>query len=596
MSADLGQAPNHNVAFARALLGELGRGGAHEVCLAPGSRSAPLAIAVADEPSLSCSVHIDERVAAFYALGLAKASRRPVVLICTSGTAAAHFYPAIIEAHYARVPLVVLTADRPPELREWGAGQTIQQAGLFGSHVRWFAEAPVPTTDLVRYARALGSRAAAVSQGSPPGPVHLNLPFREPLDPRAIREDREALADDELARLGRPTRPYTDVRRSRKIPSTALIGELATRIREVERGVISCGPMDAGPSFAEAVSALANAAGWPLIADGASGLRSGPATASLLGTADLLLRDPAFCQRFAPEFVLRLGDAPTSKALRLWLEAQPPREFLRVDPYASWHDPSHLSSEVVDADPEVLCRALASALGAPPAASNWLHQLRASDERAERALADALAAEDALFEPRAVRELAELLPADTLLYVASSMPIRDLDAFLPCSDQPLRVLCNRGANGIDGLVSSALGAAHASARPVMLLIGDVALAHDVSGLIASRRLPDSLTIVAFDNGGGGIFSYLPIASHGERVRFDEQFLTPPELDLPALCGAAGARYVEIQSYPALRAEVKESLSSSGVSLLHISVDRQANLEHVRMLAALAARAAGASAA
>jgi 2-succinyl-5-enolpyruvyl-6-hydroxy-3-cyclohexene-1-carboxylate synthase len=593
VAQDLEQAPNHNIAFARALLSELARGGAREVCLAPGSRSAPLAIAVADEPALSCTVHIDERVAAFYALGLAKASRQPVILICTSGSAVAHFLPAVIEAHYARVPLIILSADRPHELRDWGAGQTIDQVGLFGSHARWYAEAPIPAAGLVRYARALGSRAAALSQGSPPGPVHLNLPFREPLDPRELPEDRIEVAADPLARKGRGARGFTEVRRSTRTPSEALIRDLTRRVRASERGVISCGPMDAGPEFAAAVSALASAAGWPLIADGASGLRSGPASvdAPLLGNADLLLRDPEFAARFAPDFVLRLGDAPTSKSFRLWLEAHPPRELVRVDPDGIWHDPSHLTSEVIDADPEVLCRALSSSLGAPGEASQWLQSLRDLDARAGNALDAMIANDERLLEPRVIRELVSKLPPTALLYVASSMPIRDLDAFLPRSERPLRVLCNRGANGIDGLVASALGAARAGRGPVVLLLGDVALAHDVAGFIASRRLDVALSIVLLDNGGGGIFAFLPVASHGERVRFTEHFLTPPELDLPALCNAAGARHVEIDSWSQLRSELKEALRGSGVSLLRIPIDREANVEHFR---ALVAHAAGAT--
>jgi 2-succinyl-5-enolpyruvyl-6-hydroxy-3-cyclohexene-1-carboxylate synthase len=593
MAQDLAQAPNHNIAFARALLSELARAGARQVCLSPGSRSAPLAIALTDEPALSCTVHIDERVAGFYALGLAKASRRPVILICTSGSAAAHYLPAVIEAHYAGVPLVILTADRPHEVREWGAGQTIDQVRLFGSHTRWFAEAPLPNAQLIRYARALGSRAVAHALGSPAGPVHLNLPFREPLDPREAPEDQREVASEALARAGRGTRSFMEARHSPRIPSDALVRDLAGRMRGAERGVISCGPVDAGASFASAVSALTEATGWPLIADGASGLRTGPASqgASLVSSADLLLRTPAIAARLSPDFVLRLGRAPTSKSFRLWLEAQPPVELVRVDPDANWHDPSHLASEVIDADPEVLCRALASALGAPGKAPPWLREFQALDARAAAALARGIDSEERLMEPRAIRELCACLPEGAILYVASSMPIRDLDAFLQPSARTLRVLCNRGANGIDGLVASALGAAAARQGPVVLLLGDVALAHDIGALIASRRLESAVTIVLFDNAGGGIFSVLPVARHGESVRFREYFLTPPDLQLPELCHAAGARYIDIESWEHFRSSLKQAVGGSAVSLLRLAINQQANLDHFRSLVAQAAEGA-----
>ena len=577
------------MAFAGALIAELVRAGLRDVGISPGSRSAPLAIAAAQQGGLRRSVHIDERSAAFHALGLARASRRPVALICTSGTAAANFYPAVIEAHYARVPLLVLSADRPPELRDWGAGQTIDQTRLYGSHVRWFAEAPTPETSLLRYARALAGRAFAVAQGPPAGPVHLNLPFREPLDPRVVPGDcSEDLAQrDPLGAVGRAAKTYVEVSRATRSPDARDLEALRDCVHEHPRGVVLCGPMDAEAEFGESISALARAAGWPLLADGLSSLRGGPHAkdAPLVSTADLLVRDEVFAAEHAPSCVIHFGDAPTSKALRGWLDAQPPAEFLRVDPDGSWHDPTHLASRVISADPALVCRSLAAALSPARMDSAWLRAFLSAEARAAAALSRRIEADSELLEPQLVRDVAAVLPEDALLYVSNSMPVRDLDAFLPTSPRRLRVLSNRGAAGIDGMISSALGAAAAGVGPVTLLVGDVALAHDLSGLFAARRLGLSLRVVVIDNGGGGIFSFLPIAEYGERVAFDELFLTPPALDLEATARAAGAHYTRVETRAQLRGCLEESADATGLEVLHVPVNRERNVETFRALVA-----------
>jgi len=581
-------APNRNMAFAGALIGELVRAGLRDAGIAPGSRSAPLTLAAAQQPELRSSVHIDERSAAFHALGLARASRRPVALICTSGTAAANFHPAVIEAHYARIPLLVLSADRPPELRDWGAGQTIDQTRLYGSHVRWFAEAPTPETSLLRYARALACRAFAVAQGPPAGPVHLNLPFREPLDPRVIPGDfPEDLAhQDPAGSGGRGERAYFQVSRPSRAPDAQSLESIRDCVSRHPRGILLCGPMDAEDDFAGAVTALARAARWPIIADALSSLRGGPHTkhAPLISTADLLVRDTLFAARHAPSCVIHFGDAPTSKSIRGWLDATPPEEFLRVDPDGSWQDPTHRASQVIDADPTEVCMSLTALLPPPPEDSAWLRDFLDAEARATMALERCMKAEREMLEPRAVRAIGAALPEGALLYASNSMPVRDLDAFLPVSPGRLRLLANRGAAGIDGMVSSALGAAAAGMGPVTLLVGDVALAHDLSGLFAARRLEGSLRVVVFDNGGGGIFSFLPIAEYGAQADFEKYFLTPPQLDLEAISRAAGAHYERIDDYARLRSCLEEVAEAPGLHLLHLPVDRERNVAAFRALA------------
>ncbi len=488
-------AANRNQALARALFGELARAGVRHACVCPGSRSAPLAIAAAHTPDLRVWTHVDERSAGFFALGLAKATRAPVALICTSGTAAANFLPAVVEASLARVPLVVLTADRPAELRDWGAMQTIDQARLFGSHARWFAElpAPEPTASLLRNARAVAARAVAVALGSPRGPVHLNVPYREPLEPTPIEGDRAALAaqDDALALEGRGDRAYTNLERPRSAPGAALVRRLAAELRAARRGVLLCGPADADAALAHALARLARVAGWPLLVDAASGVRRGPHVekAPVLGAHEAVLRAERFAAAHAPELVLRFGPPPTSRATNLWLERHAQAELRLVDADAGFADPTHRAAEILCVDPALLCTALADEIerGGAPSPGAWLADFLVAEERAQRALAEGIARERTLFSPAVARALASALPPSGALFASNSMAIRDLDGFLEPAPAPLRVLANRGANGIDGITSSALGAALGTGAPLACLIGDLAFLHDVGGLVAAKR-------------------------------------------------------------------------------------------------------------
>jgi 2-succinyl-5-enolpyruvyl-6-hydroxy-3-cyclohexene-1-carboxylate synthase len=387
---------------------------------------------------------------------------------------------------------------------------------------------------------------------------------------------------------------------------------LARRVAACERGVVACGPLDAPPDLAAKIASLAQRAGWPLLAEPTSQLRCGPhvASAPVLASADLLLRDGAFAAGHTPDFVLQLGATPTSKAYRLWLERRPPGEFVLVDAHGAWSDPSHLASELLCVDPQALCDALLEQLEARPP-STWLEDFLEADRHAARAVEEQLLADEDLLEARAVRELAAALPDDALLYVSNSMPVRDLDAFLPASPRRLRVLCNRGASGIDGMISSALGAAAAEslrptgdvaqppqttggAAPVVLLTGDLALLHDCGALLAARRHALSLTIVVLDNDGGGIFSLLPIADAGDAVGFETYFRTPHGIDLEPLCRGMGADFRWARSWEHLRASLKDALSAPGVSVVGLRVDRDRNVKQLRALESAVREALAAS--
>jgi 2-succinyl-5-enolpyruvyl-6-hydroxy-3-cyclohexene-1-carboxylate synthase len=496
----------------RAFVDELARSGMRAACTSPGSRSAPLALTLAREPRLRCFSHIDERSAGFFALGMAKASGLPVAVTCTSGTAAAELLPAAIEAHEARVPLLLLTADRPPELRENGAGQAIDQLKLYGSAAKWFFEVGTheATRERLRWIRTLACRAYATSLEGRPGVVHLNFPLREPL------VTDEPLPDDDSARAGRA--PY--VRRSSGLPRAERhsIEQLPENLgRGAQRGVVIAGRDEPHPndrSLGRAAARFAREIGWPLLADPLSDGRRPGAIAHY----DALLRDERFAESMRPDFVLRVGDLPVSKPLREWLAGLGDVRQVALDPDGAWQDPAGVVLHSFDGDPRAILDALAdAAAGTQP--SDWLERWQGFDALAAEAIIGALGA-DTPSEPRVALELGVLLPAEATLFVSSSMPVRDIETFWPVRPDPPRALCNRGANGIDGVLSSAFGAAATggerfgaeSGGPTVLLIGDVALAYDLGALLASKRLGLKLTIVLLNNDGGGIFDFLPVAA------------------------------------------------------------------------------------
>ena len=510
---------------------ELYRCGMRHAVTSPGSRNAPLALTLAAQDGIEAVSVLDERAAGFVALGMAKASGRPVAVTCTSGTAAANLHPAVVEAHEARVPLIVLTADRPPELREVGAGQAIDQIKLYGTAAKWFVE--VGTHDPGRvtavHHRALACRAYFTAAGDRPGPVHLNFPLREPLAPVAEELD----AGDWAGRSD--GRPWTEVRAHSSVPHSDDVHAVAERIAAEPRGLIVCGPT--AEPIADAAAELAGQAGWPLLAEPTSGLRCGEHDRShVIAHYDLLLRVEEFAQAHAPALVLRVGDMPTSKPLR-GLVAQSSQVVL--DPHGAWHEPTRQAELVLQASAERTLAALAGAVemraeGRGHAASRgagWIQGWRAADVRAWAAIE----ASPEGFEGRALATIESELPDEAVVWVSSSMPIRDVEACFPQSPKRLRFLANRGANGIDGVVSSALGAAAATGLPTWVLIGELALQHDAGGLLAARRAGVPLEVVCIDNGGGGIFDFLPVAEHADTDAYEAHIATPSgDVELAAL--------------------------------------------------------------
>jgi 2-succinyl-5-enolpyruvyl-6-hydroxy-3-cyclohexene-1-carboxylate synthase len=464
------------------------------------------------------------------------------------------------------VPLIVMTADRPPELRDVGAGQAIDQVKLYGSAAKWFVEVGnhEPTRETAVHVRALACRAYATARGDRPGPVHLNFPLREPLAPLAEELDPDVWRGRDSGH------PWISVREAGMEPTEVDLEVAAKRLRTAPRGAIVCGPLGAGAAWS--VTALGQAAGWPVLADATSGLRfGGHELHGVVAHYDLLLRSDRFAEEHRPDVVVRLGDTPTSKPLRAWLAGAPQ---VVVEPHPTWHEPTRSAEEVVREDPGEWCLGVAF-LGGYRHDERWL----ASWAEADAVVPELLREAPAAFEPRIWNAVADAAPEGSTLWVASSMPIRDVEAFLPVDEKQLSILANRGANGIDGTVASAAGAAlaHPDSR-TYLLIGDVALVHDLGGLLAARRLGADLTVVCANNGGGNIFDFLPVAGAAESEAYERHVATPPEVDLEQVAALAGMRYTRAAGAEEVRAAVEAP------GLVEVPTDRSVNVEWHREVA------------
>jgi 2-succinyl-5-enolpyruvyl-6-hydroxy-3-cyclohexene-1-carboxylate synthase len=554
-------------AFARALVDEWARAGITDAVVAPGSRSTPLVLALARDARWRVHVHIDERSAAGFALGLGRASGRPPVLVCTSGTAAALLHGAVLEAHHGRVPLVVCTADRPPELRDVGAGQTIDQRGLYGNALRW-AHDPGPPDDApdagARW-RHVAARAADAATGPPAGPVHLNLPFREPLVPTGA-----PLVDA-------PGRPggarWVSTRRARSLPDVGVIDELVRFVRSHPRGVLVAGwAPGATPT---AVQRLASAARWPLLADPLSGLRTGPDAVS---TYEALLRAPGFAEAHRPDAVVRLGAPPTSKVVGAWLRCDAPT--LLIDPDDAWLDPSREAWTRVVCDAQILVEAVAQRLEDEPApTSGWCDEWRDAERRARQTLDDHCDANDELFEGRVARDVVACVPDGGTLVVASSMPVRDVEGFA-APRSGVDFVANRGVNGIDGFVSTVLGvAAERRGTPVVALLGDLCFLHDANGLVGVSRRGLDAVLVVVDNDGGGIFSFLPQARTGDVTApdFENLFGTPHGVDIAALSALHDVPCARVGCASELVGAIGSAIDAGGVRVVLVPTDRASNV-------------------
>jgi 2-succinyl-5-enolpyruvyl-6-hydroxy-3-cyclohexene-1-carboxylate synthase len=576
-------APNRNTLWARAVVDELVAAGVSAVCITPGSRSTPLTVAFARHEDVHVFSHLDERASAFFALGRAKRTGDPTPLVCTSGTAAANFHPAVIEANQSRTPLVLLTADRPPELRDSGANQTIDQEKLYGDAVRWYADVPEPEGEerKLRALRTTAARAVAEATSTPAGPVHLNFPFRKPLEPTAVEGDvpddlsldaREGRGGDEPWVRTTAGTPDLDDRSLRTVAEAL----------DVDRGLIVAGPADPPGLDREAVTALTHATGFPVIADPLSGLRFGGHTRAVpvLGGYDAYL-DPAVTDDWPdPEAVLRVGASPTSKPLRKYLARTGARQFL-VDPAGKWREAEFAATDLVAAEPSRLAGHLSRVVGRGRGAGGGTG---ASDEWVERwtdaesahwEVVDDARDDGETFEGRVLADVIDESPDPATLFVSNSMPVRDLDRFGRPSETNLTALGNRGASGIDGITSTALGAGSATTDPLTLVTGDLAYYHDLTGLLAVGRADVDATVVLIDNDGGGIFHALPIEEFDPP--FTSQFKTPHGLDFEPT-GELFDLDFERVGVEGFADAYADSVASEGTDVLAVEFDAEGNHE------------------
>ncbi|GAC1564697.1 MAG: 2-succinyl-5-enolpyruvyl-6-hydroxy-3-cyclohexene-1-carboxylic-acid synthase [Ktedonobacteraceae bacterium] len=588
---------NPTFAYVGAFVNELQRSGVRNVVICPGSRSTPLAMAFAVQPGFRIWMQVDERSAAYFGLGMAKQLRQPVALLCTSGTAAANFMPAVVEAKLTHVPLLVLTADRPHELRDNGAPQSIDQNRLYGTYAKWFVEVALPeaTDAALRYIRTLADRAVSSVQAIPAGAVHLNFPFREPLTPEPIPgQTLSPVAQrDPLAWQGRPDdAPYVEVREA--LPGTlsgATIGYLMDMVSRARRGLIIVGPNDE-PALVEPIVRLARCLGYPLLADPLSQLRCGNHDRDMtLSSYDAFLRSGSFIERAQPELILRFGPMPTSKPLLLYLKRYASCPLVVIDGQGGWEEPTQLASQLIHADPAALCQSLLTTLDRSyeseerqsPALQEWVAMWKDTDRVTRQTLQHIIQDFNELFEGRVFTELARLLPDSTILYAGNSMAVRDLDTFFWCGEHRIRMMGNRGANGIDGVISSALGASAGAGKngQTVLVLGDLSFFHDLNGLLAARLHRLNLTIVLINNDGGGIFSFLPQAGFPEH--FDQLFGTPTGLDYRLAVQMYRGQYQKIEDWEQFRKAVNRGLNTGGLHVIEVPTERASNVKMHRQL-------------
>lgn len=587
---DLNANPNSH--WASIFVDELARSGLEAVCLAPGSRSTPLTLAFAAHPTIRTYRHLDERSAGFFALGMALATNKPVALVCTSGTAAANFHPAIIEAYYSHVPLLVFTADRPAELRQSGANQTIDQFKMFGDHVRWSVEAPTPQADppavVLRHMRTLAARAYAAADGIVKGPVHINFPFRKPLEPEGSANGAGPLA---ATISPAEAHPYTRFSRGIIRPDEAHVQAVAQIVSEHPNGLIICGPDRYSAGFATAVTSLARRCSYPILADPLSNLRHGPHVKAgpVLGGYHWWLARPG-AARPRPDVVLRFGAVATSGVLSAYLNDIAPVYHLHVREDGEWADDLHLTHDYAQADPTPFCELLEAKLTESQTHHHpeWAEVFVREEARTWEALNDALS-EAAFFDGAAVNLLLERLPDDAILFAGNSLPVRHVDAYSRPSARRLTIYGNRGASGIDGNVSTALGLAAATGRRVVALLGDITFYHDMNGLLAVRQHNlNNVLFVVINNDGGGIFHRLPIARHDPP--FTELFLTPHGLSFDHAAAMYDLQYRAVEDEQAFEGALAEALDASAEPwLIEIKTDSAADYrQHLEIAATIAA--------
>ena len=550
---------------------ELVRLGVNPFFVAPGSRSTPLTVAAARHPDARVVLHVDERGTSFAALGAGRMRRRPAAWITTSGTAVANGTPAVVEASMDDVPLLLLTADRPPELFDTGANQTIDQSKIYGDYVRWHATVPPPTASVdPSYVLTTVDQAVHRATRAPSGPVHLNCAFRKPLEPVATGE--AVAVPEAVERWAKTTDPFTTYPASGPTPAPEAMASIVEAVEQTERGLVVAGRLDT-QAEAEAVRRLSVRLGWPLVPDITSSLRLGAAEhPPSMSYTDQLLTSDAFQREHTPEVVLQVGGRFASKRLRHYLRDNPPAMRAVVRPSPARVDPDHRATHHVESTVPGFAEALLERTGTAVETSSWHRVWNDAHDRAAQVVRTHTTGSDRLTEPSVAAWVSDAIPASHVLVAASSMPVRDLNRYAVADGAPVPVVANRGASGIDGTVATAAGVAHGQQTPVTLLIGDLALWHDLNSLALLRDQP--VVVVVINNDGGGIFHFLPIREHEEV--FEPYFTTPQGRSFEAAATTFNLPYEQPETPSALRSAYTVACDRDGPTLIEVRTDRDEN--------------------
>ncbi|MEK4653189.1 2-succinyl-5-enolpyruvyl-6-hydroxy-3-cyclohexene-1-carboxylic-acid synthase [Niallia sp. FSL W8-0954] len=561
-------------AYLDALISELVKNGVEHAVISPGSRSTPISLLLAEEEDIKLHVHIDERSAAFFALGIAKASKKPTVLVCTSGTAAANYFPAIVEAKISRIPLIVLTADRPHELRDVGAPQAIDQLDLYGKHVKWFMEMSTPdnSSGMIRYAKTVGARAVAMAKQHPSGPVHVNIPLREPLIPDLDNLEHYRREDQESRSIQIKNGEFTI--------DDSYFHDLAASLeaKGERKGIIICGEMDK-ENFSLKILQLAEKTGFPIIADPLSQLRSKSADMEVvIDTYDTFLRNERIKSLLKPDIVIRFGSMPISKPLTIFLRENERAKQIVIDGGSGYRDPNQLTTEMVYCEEGYFCEKLTSFVS-PCSINHYLNKWIEINEITKKELTKTAEIQE-MSEAKLFHCLGEMIPNDAVLFVGNSMPIRDLDTFFHKQNKKVTIIANRGANGIDGTISTALGVGVIK-QPLFLIVGDLTFFHDLNGLILSELYQLPITVILINNNGGGIFSFLPQVELPRH--FELLFGTPLNIDFKHAVEMYKGQYKLVNSWDNLQTLFQDSDFTKGLRVWEIQTNRENNLlEHRQM--------------
>ncbi len=564
---------NINSLCADVIVEELIRRGVDYFCISPGSRSTPLTAVIAarkesGELGGDAVVHFDERGAAFHALGYSRATRKPAALICTSGTAAVNYYPAFVEASQDNVPLIALTADRPPELRNTGANQTIDQLNLYGKYVRWFSDLPCPSEE-IDFQELLTAidRAVSAAMGTTAGPVHLNCPLREPLAPIAEGPDLSDKAK-QLESWYLSGQPFEEPISPARSVSDDKISTIAEIVEKSKDGLIVAGRLD-DESQRAALLSLSQKIGWPLLADITSGLRFNSSN-HIIHHYDLLLASEDFARAIRPAAVLQFGGRFVSKRLLQFVEQLAPPEYILVNDSPANLDPARCATQNVTCDIAAFCESLRGAVEQTEDTA-YLEMWQRANETTQRVLSAECDRATELTEAAVARHISQQLADGTGLFLASSMPVRDMDMFGGANDNEIAVAANRGASGIDGTIASATGFAAGLGRPVTLLIGDLACLHDLNSLALLKKVAHPVAVVVVNNDGGGIFQHLPIA--GLPDVFEKYFVAPHGLNFEHAAGLFDLPYCRVGDKTAFGQAYTLSQQSERSSIIEVSLDR-----------------------